>query len=97
MNGDCRRIPDRKNAVIARGGSREIRDEDGKPAKKQVDLKNLLIKGDSTDNFLLEPGDTIVVNQKYFDKFVNAFSRLVGPVFQAAAVYELGDGFIKKD
>lgn len=72
--------------------------ETGEPQQKKINLKKLLYKGQSAENFLLKPGDTIVVNQKYFDKFVNAFSRLVGPLFQAAAVYELAygsqDGFL---
>jgi hypothetical protein len=67
-----------------------------------VDLKKLLQKGDSAEDFMLEPGDTIVIDQKNFDRFVNAFSRIVGPVFQAAAVYELGfggdgNGFLRPD
>ena len=66
--------------------------KDNKPSQKKVDLDKLLNKGESTEDFLLQPGDTIVVGQRYFDKFVNNFSRLVGPVFQAAAVYDLGFG-----
>ncbi|HTL48728.1 MAG TPA: polysaccharide biosynthesis/export family protein [Verrucomicrobiae bacterium] len=69
----------------------EFRDND-KAAKKKVDLKKLIEKGDSAEDFLLQPGDTLVVHQRYFDRFVNGFSRLVGPLFQAAAVYELGFG-----
>jgi polysaccharide biosynthesis/export protein len=69
----------------------EYRDDD-KAAKKKVNLKNLIEKGDSAEDFLLQPGDTLVVHQRYFDRFVNGFSRLVGPLFQAAAVYELGFG-----
>lgn len=65
---------------------------DGKAQKKKVNLGKLLNKGESAEDFILQPGDTIVVNQRYFDKFVNNFSRLVGPLFQAAAVYELGFG-----
>jgi polysaccharide export outer membrane protein len=76
--------------------------ENGKSAKRKVDLKKLLQKGDSAEDFMLEPGDTIVIDQKNFDRFVNAFSRIVGPVFQAAAVYELGfggdgNGFLRPD
>lgn len=71
---------------------------DGKPTSKKVNLKDLIIKGIAAEDFVLESGDTIVVHQKYFDRFVNGFSRLVGPVFQAAAVYELAygnkDGFL---
>lgn len=66
--------------------------ENGVAAKKEVNLKKLIQKGDSAEDFYLEPGDTIYVNQRNFDKFVNGFSRLVGPLFQAAAVYELGFG-----
>lgn len=66
--------------------------ENGKAAKKKVDLKKLIEKGDSAEDFYLQPGDTIYVHQRNFDKFVNGFSRLVGPLFQAAAVYELGFG-----
>ena len=66
--------------------------KDGKPGKKKVDLNKILNKGISAEDFLLEPGDTIIVNQRYFDKFVNGFSRIIGPVFQSAAVYELGFG-----
>ncbi len=78
----------------------EFRDE-AKAAKKKVNLKKLIEKGDSAEDFMLQPGDTLIVHQRYFDKFVNAFSRLVGPMFQAAAVYELGfgskdGGFISK-
>ena len=73
--------------------------EDGKAKSKKVNLKQLIIKGNSAHDFTLQPGDTIVVNQKYFDRFVNTFAKIVGPVFQAAAVYELGygnkDGFLK--
>ncbi|MCM8776582.1 MAG: polysaccharide export protein [Candidatus Omnitrophica bacterium] len=73
--------------------------EDGKPQKKKVDLKKLLEKGISAEDFVLQPGDTLIVHQRYFDKFVNNFTRLVGPIFQAAAVYELawgesGHGFL---
>ncbi len=74
--------------------------KDGKAAKKKVDLDKLLNKGQSAEDFILQPGDTIVVHQRYFDKFVNGFSRLVGPLFQSAAVYELawggsGSGFLR--
>ncbi len=65
---------------------------DKEPAKKKVDLDKLINKGQSTEDFVLQPGDTIVVHQRFFDKFVNAYSRLVGPLFQSAAVYELGFG-----
>ena len=76
--------------------------ETGKPEKKKVNLDKLLQKGISVDNFMLQPGDTLIVHQRYFDRFVNAFSRLVGPLFQAAAVYELGfgndsNGFLRKN
>ncbi len=66
--------------------------KDGKPGKKKVNLNKILNKGLTADDFLLEPGDTIVVNQRYFDKFVNGFSRIIGPVFQSAAVYDLSFG-----
>ncbi|MBN1688145.1 MAG: polysaccharide biosynthesis/export family protein [Candidatus Omnitrophica bacterium] len=75
--------------------------ESGEAEKKKVNLKELLYKGDSANDFMLMPGDTIVVHQRYFDKFVNNFSRLVGPLFQASAVYELAyggqDGYLKGD
>lgn len=70
--------------------------EDGKATEKKVNLKELIQKGNSAEDFILEPGDTIVVHQKYFDRFVNTFSRIVGPVFQAAAVYDLGWGIPEK-
>ncbi|MBI3999829.1 MAG: polysaccharide export protein [Candidatus Omnitrophica bacterium] len=66
--------------------------QSGKPEKTKVNLDKILNKGLSADDFVLEPGDTIVVHQRYFDKFVNGFSRLIGPVFQSAAVYELAWG-----
>lgn len=66
--------------------------ESGNAEKQKVDLKKLLYKGDSVEDFILQPGDTIVVNQRYFDKFVNNFTRLVQPLFQSAAVYQLGWG-----
>ena len=66
--------------------------KDKKPGKKKVNLDKLLNKGITAEDFVLEPGDTIVVNQRYFDKFVNGFSRLMGPVFQSAAVYEFAWG-----
>ncbi len=66
--------------------------KDGKPGKKKVNLNKLLNKGITAEDFVLEPGDTLIVNQRYFDKFVTGFSRLVGPVFQSAAVYELAWG-----
>jgi len=94
-----------KEAVVAAGLPREdgalkrvyvIRPsehrEEGTAAQKKVDLKKLMQEGDSAEDFYLEPGDTIVVHQRYFDKFVNAFSRIVSPLFQAAAVYNLGWG-----
>lgn len=64
---------------------------DGKPSKRKVDLNKVLHSGKSAEDFMLEPGDTIIVNQRYFDKFVNEFSRLVGPVFQSAALYQVGE------
>lgn len=64
----------------------------GKVEKKKVNLDKLINKGESSENFMLQPGDTLIVHQRYYDKFVNNFSRLVGPLFQAAAVYELGFG-----
>ncbi len=66
--------------------------KDGKPGKKKVNLNKILNKGLTAEDFILEPGDTIVVNQRYFDKFVNGFSRIVGPVFQSAAVYDMAFG-----
>ncbi len=65
---------------------------DGKPSKRKVDLRKVLNKGEAAENFMLEPGDTVIVNQRYFDKFVNNLSRLTGPVFQSAALYEFGFG-----
>ena len=47
--------------------------KDGKPGKKKVNLDKLLNKGITAEDFILEPGHTIVVNQRYFDKFVNGF------------------------
>ena len=64
----------------------------GKPEKKKINLDKVLNKGMSAEDFLLEPGDTLVVHQRYFDKFMNAYSRLMGPVFQSAAVYSLAFG-----
>ncbi len=94
-----------KEAVVAAGLPRDdgslqrvyvIRPSDLTPnhkaTKRKVNLKELIQKGNSAEDFLLEPGDTIVVQQKYFDRFVNTFSKIVGPVFQAAAVYDLGWG-----
>jgi len=66
--------------------------KDGKATSRKINLKKLLKKGDSAEDFVLQPGDTIVVDRRYFDSFVDNFSRLVGPVFQAAAVYELAMG-----
>lgn len=66
--------------------------KDGKPEKKKVNLKKILQSGEAAENFMLLPGDTLVVHQRYFDKFINNFSRIVGPVFQSAAVYELALG-----
>ena len=66
--------------------------EDGKPHKRKVNLKKLMNEGQSVEDFMLEPGDTLIVNQRYFDKFVNNFTRLVGPVFQSAALYDLAWG-----
>jgi polysaccharide export outer membrane protein len=65
---------------------------DGKPTSRKINLKKLLNKGESAQDFILQPGDTIVVDRRYFDSFVDGFSRLVGPVFQSAAVYELAMG-----
>lgn len=101
-----------KEAIVAAGLPREdgsmkrvfvIRPsnltEDGKATSKKVNLNDLIIKGNAAEDFFLEPGDTIVVHQKYFDRFVNGFSRIVGPLFQASAVYELAyggqDGYLK--
>ncbi len=86
-----------KNVYIIRPSEKT---KDQKPAQKKVDLDKVLNKGQSAEDFILEPGDTIVVHQRYFDKFVNGFSRLVGPLFQSAAVYELawggsGSGFLR--
>jgi len=66
--------------------------EDGQAHKRKVNVKKLLLQGDSSEDFILQPGDTVIVNQRYYDKFINGFSRVVGPLFQAAAVYELGFG-----
>ena len=66
--------------------------EDGKPQKIKINVKDLLEKGKSEQDFQLQPGDSVVVGQRYFDKFVNNFTRIIGPMFQAAAVYELGFG-----
>ncbi len=86
-----------KNVYIIRPSEHT---KDAKPAKKKINLDKLLNKGQSAEDFILQPGDTIIVNQRYFDKFVNGFSRLVGPLFQSAAVYELawggsGSGFLR--
>ena len=94
-----------KEAIVAAGLPREdgsmkhvyvIRPsnltEDGKATSKKVNLKDLIIKGNAAEDFFLEPGDTIVVHQKYFDRFVNSFSKVVGPLFQASSVYELAYG-----
>ena len=76
--------------------------KDGKATRKKVNLKELIQKGNAAEDFVLSPGDTIVVNQKHFDRFVNSYSRIIGPVFQTAAVYELGfggdpNGYLRKN
>ena len=76
--------------------------KDGKATRKKVNLKELIQKGNAAEDFVLQPGDTIVVNQKHFDRFVNSYSRIIGPVFQTAAVYELGfggdpNGYLRKN
>ncbi len=94
-----------KEAIVAAGLPREdgsmkrvyvIRPsnltEDGNATSKKVNLNDLIIKGDAAEDFFLEAGDTIVVHQKYFDRFVNSFSRVVGPIFQASSVYSLAYG-----
>ncbi|HOW59362.1 MAG TPA: polysaccharide biosynthesis/export family protein [Candidatus Omnitrophota bacterium] len=75
---------------------------DGKPTSRKINLKKLLQKGESAQDFVLQPGDTIVVDRRYFDIFVDGYSKIVGPVFQTAAVYELGwgdsnGGFFRSD
>jgi protein involved in polysaccharide export with SLBB domain len=62
---------------------------DGKPQRKAVNLKKLLHKGESVEDFILQPGDTLLINQRFFDKFLNTFSRIVSPIFQSAALYRL--------
>ncbi len=103
-----------KEAIVAAGLPREdaaikkvflVRPSEftknGKPITRQVNLKAMIHKGESAEDFLLLPGDTIVVNQKHFEKFVSTYSKIIGPVFQTAAVYELGfggdsNGFLRK-
>ena len=78
-----------KNVYVVRPSDKN---KDQKAWQKKIDLDQLLIKGNAAEDFLLEPGDTVVVNQKYFDRFINAYSKILGPVFQSAAVYELAYG-----
>ena len=88
-----------KNVYIVRPSEKT---KDGKPWTKKVNLKKLMVKGDSKEDFVLEPGDAIMVNQRHFDKFIDAYTRIVGPVFQTAALYEVAygndpNGVLRKD
>jgi protein involved in polysaccharide export with SLBB domain len=107
MTGDHMTI---KEAIVAAGLPREdaamkqvyvIRPSQytasGKPEKRSVNLKRLLHKGDSSENFVLRPGDTIYIRQKFFDKFINTYSRLITPIFQTAALYSLANRISDKD
>lgn len=66
--------------------------KDGKAKKKKIDLKKLIWKGDSSEDFILLPGDTLVVHQKYFDQFMNSYAKLMGPLFETASVYSVAFG-----
>lgn len=90
-----------KEAIVAAGLPREdaksevmiVRPSqytpDGKPQHKRVNLNKLLMRGESSEDFILQPGDSIVVGQKFFDKFLNTYTRIIGPIFQTAALVNL--------
>lgn len=67
--------------------------EDGSGKYKNVDVYELLYKGDLTENLEMQPGDVLYVPATAMAKFLRVFSPVTGAVGQAAGVASTGAGF----
>jgi polysaccharide export outer membrane protein len=74
-----------------------VRETEDGPVDIQVNLKDLLYKGQMDKNFELLPGDIVYVPMSRFVKTTDVMSQTLGPVFQAAAVYSIANDVMGSD
>lgn len=85
------------NDVSALHRARIVRETEDGPIDIDVNLKDLLYKGELDKNYQLEPGDIVYVPMSRFVKTSQVMSQTLGPVFQAAAVYSVGSDIMGDD
>jgi polysaccharide export outer membrane protein len=83
-------LPERDTAAMKR--TRIIRETEEGPKAIKVNLKEILLEGKLDQNYDLMPGDIVVVPQSRFHTGTTWFSKIVSPIFQALAIYEIGFG-----
>lgn len=83
-------LPERETAAMKR--TRIIRETEDGPQSIKVNLKEVLLEGRLDQNYDLLPGDIVVVPQSRFHTATTWFSKIISPIFQALAVYEIGFG-----
>jgi len=77
--------------------ARIVRETEDGPVDIEVNLKELLYKGEMDKNYELLPGDIVYVPMSRFVRTTNAMSQTFGPLFQAAAVYSVGNDIMGGD
>jgi polysaccharide export outer membrane protein len=83
-------LPERETEAMKR--TRIIRETEEGPQAIKVNLKEILMEGKLEENYDLVPGDIVVIPQSRFHTGTTWFSKLISPIFQALAVYEIGFG-----
>lgn len=83
--------------VAAMYRARIVRETEDGPIDIDVNVKDLLYKGEMDKNYELEPGDIVYVPMSRFVKTTNYMNQALGPVFQAAAVYSVADNIMGGD
>jgi protein involved in polysaccharide export with SLBB domain len=83
-------LPERETSAMKR--TRIIRETEDGPKSIKVNLKEVLLEGRLDKNYDLLPGDIVVVPQSRFHTTTTWFSKIISPLFQALAVYEIGFG-----
>ncbi len=78
--------------VAAMKRTKVIRETEEGPQSINVDLKDILIKGKLENNYDLVPGDIIVIPTSKYHMITNVANKVISPLFQALAIYEIGFG-----
>lgn len=69
-----------------------VRETENGPKALKVNLQDILLEGNLETNYDLLPGDIIVVPTSRYHKGTDIANKVLSPLFQALAIYEIGFG-----